>query len=309
MKWTNHLCWLLILTLSSFLVQPVAAQTEAAPFGALVLQKGLPAGLPKGFVNTAQAKLKNLQHVVIPTGSESHYVVYYGGEAVEEGYPPQWLWHMRPDSTGMLTTVSFKKNDEGFLSAAFELYTDASEAASMPLELRILPESKVILFRWTGSESGPSGGTAVGKAIDRPVMVGKPLPDFTVESLVGGTLSLDSFKGHPLVINTWAVSCSPCIAEMPGLNQLVEKYERHGFVFLSLGYDSREDIGAFLKKHEFKYKHALFNERTSQLFGEAFPRNVIVNAEGVVVYDHTGANAKQHKQLDEVIQEKILNRK
>ena len=130
MKWTNHLCWLLILTLGSFFVQPVAAQTEAVPFGALVLQKGLPIGLPKGFVNTAQVKLRNLQHVVIPTGSESHYVVYYGGETVEQGYPPQWLWHMRPDSTGVLTSVSFKKNEEGFLSAAFDLYTDTSERVS-----------------------------------------------------------------------------------------------------------------------------------------------------------------------------------
>lgn len=306
MKRTNPFSWLLLLALCACFALPAAAQTDTDPFGALILREGLPSDLPKGFVRAAQEELRNLRHVVIPTGSESHYVVYYGGEAIEGGHPFQRVWHLRPDSTGTLTSVSFEENEEGFLAAAFELYTDVSETAVMSLELRLLPESDVLLFRWAEAGNRSTGGVATAIAIDRPVVVGAPLPDFTVDRLEGGTLSLSNLQGHHLVINTWAISCAPCIAEMPGLNQLVEKYGEQNFVFLALGYDPQGDTDDFLKTHAFKYEQALYNERISELFEEAFPRNVIVNADGIVVYDRTGADAEQYKQLDQAIQEKIL---
>ena len=52
-------------------------------------------------------------------------------------------------------------------------------------------------------------------------------PDFTVELLEGGSLSLSALRGKVVVVNWWATSCGPCIAEMPALSKLVGRYADH----------------------------------------------------------------------------------
>lgn len=56
--------WFLIAVLCGLCARQTTAQTEPAPFGALMLQEGLPQDFP--LAPSVQKKLKNLQHVVIP---------------------------------------------------------------------------------------------------------------------------------------------------------------------------------------------------------------------------------------------------
>lgn len=49
---------------------------------------------------------------------------------------------------------------------------------------------------------------------------GKPLPKAAITDAAGTPLTLDSFKGKPLLLNLWATWCAPCIKELPTLDAL-----------------------------------------------------------------------------------------
>ena len=51
------------------------------------------------------------------------------------------------------------------------------------------------------------------------------LPDFIAETIDGEILNSADLRGKVLVLNFWFTSCPPCIAELPGLNRLVDEYD------------------------------------------------------------------------------------
>jgi len=67
-----------------------------------------------------------------------------------------------------------------------------------------------------------------------------PAPDFTLQKLGGGTISLAEFKGKkPIVVDFWASWCPNCRRDMPKLNGFYEKYK-----------DKVEVIGVNLQEKE-----------------------------------------------------------
>src|SRR5208282_3742633 len=52
-----------------------------------------------------------------------------------------------------------------------------------------------------------------------PPRIGNPAPDFTITDLQH-TVTLEQFRGKPVILNFWATWCPPCIEEMPSLVQL-----------------------------------------------------------------------------------------
>lgn len=84
-------------------------------------------------------------------------------------------------------------------------------------------------------------------------LAGQQLPDFSLKDLSGNTVSAESLKGKPVVINFWFTSCAPCISEMRALNVLREKYKNSDVVFLAITFDKKTAVQHFLKKHFFNF--------------------------------------------------------
>ena len=131
--------------------------------------------------------------------------------------------------------------------------------------------------------------------------VGFEMPNVTVTRLDSSAIDLTALRGKPVVINWWHTACSPCIAEMPELNELVEKYEGRHVEFLAIADNEIAELPPFLEKHPFTYDIAVANDEVVRTFGTAYPRHVIVNGEGKVVLDLIGLSPDTVDQIDAVI--------
>lgn len=74
----------------------------------------------------------------------------------------------------------------------------------------------------------------------RSKMEGKPYIDFKFQTPDGQEKKISDYVGKSeyLYIDFWASWCGPCIAEMPRLKELYEKYKDRGFNILGISLDS-----------------------------------------------------------------------
>ena len=107
----------------------------------------------------------------------------------------------------------------------------ATIAVSLLLQLR-----DTLLDRLPGlPEAAPSQGAEV--------------PDFTLETVDGETVSLSDYRGQPVVLNFWATWCTPCREEMPLLQETYEAHQDAGLVMLGVNVrETPEAVAGFLKE-------------------------------------------------------------
>lgn len=132
-------------------------------------------------------------------------------------------------------------------------------------------------------------------------------PDFAGKDLQGNPVRLSDLKGKIVVINFWSIGCGPCIGEMPGLNQLVDKYRNDSsVVFIALTNDSQEHLQQFFKKRRFKYRIVHLAGKVQQHYKvESLPVHLVIGKEGSVVNRSTGARADITTYLDAIIKSNL----
>ncbi|AUP80605.1 TlpA family protein disulfide reductase [Flavivirga eckloniae] len=76
----------------------------------------------------------------------------------------------------------------------------------------------------------------------KSVAAGSPSPKFVdYENFVGGTSSLDDFKGKYVFIDVWATWCGPCIAEFPYIDKIEKEYHGKNIQFITLSVDTQKN--------------------------------------------------------------------
>lgn len=129
-------------------------------------------------------------------------------------------------------------------------------------------------------------------AVEGP-LVGKAAPDFTLQTLNGGTISLASLKGRPVVLNFWASWCVPCRDEAPQLRDLSEKQTANGLAVVGVVF-SDKNLGAvksFVQEYALAYPSLLDPQlSTSIAYGvSGVPETFFIDKQGVVRgYDQGG---------------------
>jgi len=90
--------------------------------------------------------------------------------------------------------------------------------------------------------------TGCSSGTNQQPVIGKPAPNFKLQSLDGQSISLSDFRGKPVLINFWATWCGPCRIEMPYLQQIYEEWHGKGMVVLTINIgESSSQIKEFMQ--------------------------------------------------------------
>jgi len=140
-------------------------------------------------------------------------------------------------------------------------------------------------------------------------MIGEKIFDFKGNTYSGKSIELSALKGDVIVINLWFMACSPCIAELKGLNEIVEKYKDDKVAFISFTWDTKEDLDQdFFPTNEFKFE--IISDAQTFLIEEinhgwGFPTTFIVDQNGFIQKIISGGPTEEEAANRE-IKEKII---
>ncbi len=117
---------------------------------------------------------------------------------------------------------------------------------------------------------------------------------FTLKTLDGRPVSLDSLKGKIVVINFWGIWCGWCVKEMPDLQKLHEKYAADPDVAVLTidNDDDPSDVPPWMKQRGFTFP-VLFDDGYVRKVGvHAFPTTWFLDREGRKVFEKVGWSEK-----------------
>ena len=109
--------------------------------------------------------------------------------------------------------------------------------------------------------------------------------------LENNIFTIQNFKGKNLFINYWATWCNPCLAEMPYMAELYEKYkDEEDIIFLYLSREKLETIKNYIPKDESLQQLPIYKIITDDEFfaTSGIPTTFIVNSDGEVIVKDLG---------------------
>ena len=134
----------------------------------------------------------------------------------------------------------------------------------------------------TGSDTAPSPSTAGGGRA----------PAFRLSDVrdASGSVSLEEFRGRPVVLNFWASWCVPCRKEMPTLQEVSEEVQDR-IAFVGVNHqDSRGEAVAFLDDTGVDFPAGYDPEgATATAYGlYGMPTTVFISPDGRILERHRG---------------------
>ena len=152
-------------------------------------------------------------------------------------------------------------------------------------------------------KDNPNGLSFIGPEC----MIGAQLPDFKLTSIKGSKIDHQSLKGKVSIINFWFTSCTPCIAEIPGFNAIVERFGTDQINYIAIGRDEPGEIKEFLKDHPWKFEQvANGNETIKKDFQIqwGYPTTFVVDKNAKIVLAFSGG--KTDSTAAQEIQNKLI---
>lgn len=285
--------WLLLLT-SNLMAQDIATP----------LISKLADGCPKeiAFIQK-QLNLSEMSQANLVTGIDTLGVMF--GELNQQGNKGYWIASFNNGTMATFSTASLvKKEDSPFASNTIDIKLDNS-SGKITVHIKHDTSKNEIQYGWANNNK--SSNVAVIQKVELPLQTGKMFPSIKVLSLNGDSISLNNFADKYVVINWWVTTCSPCRAEIPGFNTLVEKYKNNPkVVFLAIADNKKADLEGYLKQRPYHYIQTLGDKKTASLFGASYPKNIIVNPQGKITYYSEGGNEDKYLIIDKELQRQIV---
>jgi len=117
----------------------------------------------------------------------------------------------------------------------------------------------------------------------RAPQTGQVAPEFQLETIDGKNISLHEFRGKPVMINFWALWCSPCIKEMPLIQ---ERFQEHhpDLVILAIEEDGKSvSVQDYISESNFGFLVLAGNDSVARQYKiRAYPTSFFIDEHGVI---------------------------
>jgi len=124
----------------------------------------------------------------------------------------------------------------------------------------------------------------------------------------GRTINFDQLTNKVIFVNFWATWCPPCVAEMPDLQKLYDKY-KDKIVFIFITNEKRSTADKFLQKHDLYIPvYQLVNNEVPGLFySNTIPATFIISKNGQIVLSRKGAAKWNSKSVTNMLDALLEN--
>ena len=208
------------------------------------------------------------------------------------------------NNKGLALQAQADRKDQKKLQAAEAMFREALKLQNAPPVVRY--NLGVVLMQLNRDEEGvaemkqylklhPKGGyfETARKLVANPRRARENFaPDFSFTSSAGEHVTLEDLKGKVVLLDFWATWCPPCVASMPEMRNLYNRYSKDPS-FVLIGISSDFDEAAWRK---FTNKNNMLwlqyrdrDRRIMEAFNiRAFPTYVIIDHEGILRFQSTG---------------------
>lgn len=124
---------------------------------------------------------------------------------------------------------------------------------------------------------------------------GTKAQNIMLRSVDGQRVQLNSFRGHPILIDLWATWCAPCIVGLREVERLHEELQRTGLAILSIDVaDDANTAQAYMVKMHYPWPNFHDHGEVDAAFGtEGVPRSILINADGEITLDRVSPIADE----------------
>lgn len=139
------------------------------------------------------------------------------------------------------------------------------------------------------------------------VAVDEPAPDFDARVVanaegLGTNVSLQSLRGHPVVLDFWATWCGPCQAESPIVDAIAKRYKDRGLTVLGINTSDEDGLAAaYVRKKGlgFPMVYDDGNKIARAYAVTSLPTLIVVSKDGQIVAKRHGVTSDSD--LDDIV--------
>ncbi|TFH09445.1 MAG: TlpA family protein disulfide reductase [Candidatus Atribacteria bacterium] len=119
-----------------------------------------------------------------------------------------------------------------------------------------------------------------------PLLAGFPAPMFEATDVKGEAFSLEAERGNVIVLDFWASWCSPCISELPTLEQIADEFSTYDMIVVGINRDRSEgSFHAAIKNYGINTRQIFDSDvgpvgDTYRISG--YPMTYIIDRDGVI---------------------------
>ena len=136
-------------------------------------------------------------------------------------------------------------------------------------------------------------------------------PEFTFPNLDGKMIRLSDYRGKILLLNIWATWCPSCVAEMPSIQKLYNKFKDRNFEILAVSIDEqgREAVAPFIKKQNLTFPVLLDPQaKIKTPYGlTGIPESFVIDKAGIIIKKIIGpidwATSETFRFFDQLIEQ------
>jgi peroxiredoxin len=144
------------------------------------------------------------------------------------------------------------------------------------------------------SRYGQAARQALGEQATRP---GQRPPSFLMRDLTGRSQSPELYAGKVLLLDFWATWCGPCVAEVPNLKSLRDRFQKRGLAILGISLDTEmEALKRFIADEEIDWPQlcdgrGAKGELPRRMGVIAIPTMILIDRQGVI--RHVGLRGEE----------------